>query len=146
MPLTEEEIRLIGRLTADVRETADRFRRQGTMIVAGAVVVAAIAAAQGTWFLVPVCLAFGAGIYALSRAVAKKSSPDAAAPVLTALRDAPEQIVSIAHSETSDSRRIFVHHWVTVNTADATLRVRADDWQELMSAIGRRCPNANMNN
>jgi hypothetical protein len=68
--LTDEEIRLLGRLTADVQETAARFKRQGLYIVVGS--------SGGRW-----------------------------------------------------SRR-----------ADASLRVRADDWQELMNAIQRRCPQA----
>jgi hypothetical protein len=144
MPLTTDEMKLIGRLTADAAETAARFRRQGNIILAGAIAVAAIAALRGIWFLVPVCLLFGAGLAALGRLAAKRSGPERAAPVLQALREAPWQVKTIQHSETSDSRRMFVSHWVVVTTEDGgLLRVRAnDDWQALMDQIAKRCPQA----
>jgi hypothetical protein len=63
-------------------------------------------------------------------------------PVLLALRDAPERVQLISHSETSDTRRMFVSHWVVVKTADGQLRVRAKDWEQLMAQLERRCPRA----
>jgi hypothetical protein len=140
--LTDEEIRLIGRLTADSAETARRFRQQGLVILIGSFVVAGIAALRALWFLVPFALGLGGAIYWLGRVAARKTSPERAAPVLVALREAPERVRSIRHAETSDSRRIFVSHWVEVKTDDGLLRVKADDWRELMDALARRCPSA----
>ena len=142
MPLTTDEMKLIGRLTADAAETAARFRRQGNIILAGAFVVAGIAAMREIWFLVPICIGMGFGIFALGRAAAKKSGPERAAPVLKALRESPWQVKTIQHTETSDSRRMFVSHWVVVTTDDGVLRVRADDWQLLIDQIAKRCPQA----
>jgi hypothetical protein len=142
MALTDDEIRLIGRLTADAAETAARFRQQGTIILFGAGAVAVVAAARGLWPLVPLSLALGAGIFALGRLAAKRSSPERAKPVLRALHEAPERVRTIEHMVTSDSRKIFVHHWVVVKTDDGLLRVRAEDWETLLSAIARRCPGA----
>jgi hypothetical protein len=142
MALTDEEIKLIGRLTVDASETSARFVRQAKMITIGAVVVAAISALREIWFLVPITLVFGGGIALIVRAAARKSSPERAAPVLHALREAPDRVVRIEHVETSDSRRIFVRHWVVVKTDHGVLRVLAEDWQPLIAALARRCPGA----
>lgn len=142
MALRDDEIRLIARLTVDARETAARFRRQSTVILVGSLVVAAIAALRAIWFLVPVCVLFGAGIRLLGRAAANKSSSERSDPVLAALRDAPERVQTIVHHETSDSHRMFVSHWVVVTTADGQLRVRADDWEALIDKLRQRCPDA----
>jgi hypothetical protein len=140
--LSDDEIRLIGRLTADSAETARRFRQQGLVILIGSFVVAGVAALRAIWFLIPITLGLGGGIYWLGRVAARKTSPERAAPVLLALREAPERVRTIQHSITSDSRRIFVSHWVEVKTDDGLLKVKADDWRELMSALARRCPSA----
>jgi hypothetical protein len=140
--MTDEERRLVARLTVDAAATPERFRRQAGLIFAGAVAVAGIAALRGIWFLVPIALAGGAVIYALGAAAARKTG--AYAPVLDALRTAPERVRRISHLETSDSSRMFVSHWVVIETDDATLRVKADDWRELVDALGRRCPGADV--
>ncbi len=142
--------RLISRLEMGVGETTRRFRSGGVAIALGSVGVAALCAmraalderARDLWYLVPLCLAFGAALYWLSRVAARKSGPERAAPVLRALREAPERIRSIAHKETSDSRRIFVHQWIEIKTDDGRLFVRADDWRELIETLARRCTNA----
>jgi hypothetical protein len=142
MSLSDDEIRLIGRLTADSMETAKRFRQQALVILIGSIVVAAIAALREIWFLIPVTLGLGGAIYWLGQVAARKTSPERAAPVLLALREAPERVRAIKHSETSDSRRIFVRHWVEVKTDDGLLKIQAEDWRELMDALARRCPTA----
>ena len=140
--MTEEEIRLVARLTADVQETGARFRRQAVIIMFGAVVVAAIAAVQQAWGLMAFVLLFGGGLFWIGRRAASGNSPERAAPVLLALRDAPERVKTISHMVTSDSKRIFVSHWVTVKTDDGHLHVKAQDWEQLIGKLEQRCPNA----
>jgi hypothetical protein len=137
-----ELAKMIERLEAGVVETGRHFGSGGTVIAVGSVVVAGIAALREIWFLVPICLLFGASILALSRLAQRKNSPARAAPVLAALRDAPERVTKIVHMVTSDSHGVFVTHWITVVTADGRLHVRADDWKELLDALARRCPSA----
>ena len=144
MALSDDDIRMIARLTVDAEETPARFRRQGMIAFIGALLVAALAAARAIWFLVPVCVLFGAGLLWLFRVAARKSGADRYGPVLAALREAPERVLTVAHLETSDSHRIFISHWVVVTTADGSLRVRAPDWQSLLAALARRCPGASI--
>lgn len=138
MALTDDEFALIGRLTVDVGATAARFRQQATLMIVGAIIVAAIAAARGIWFLVPITLAFGGALYWLGRVAARRWGPERAAPVLRALREAPQDVLSVEHVETSDSRRSLVTHWVVTKTPDGQLRVRAADWEPLIAALVRR--------
>jgi len=135
--------RLLARLEKGVADTRQQFGSGGTVIAVGSVVVAGIAALRAIWFLVPVCLLFGAGAFALARLAQRKNSPERAAPVLVALRDAPERVTRIVHMVTSDSRGVFQTHWITVGTGGAGhLHVRADDWKELLEVLARRCPQA----
>jgi hypothetical protein len=133
---------MVARLEAGVADTGRHFASTGTVIAVGSVVVAGIAALRAIWFLVPVCLLFGAGIWALMRRAQHKTSPERAAPVLAALRDAPERVTRIAHLVTSDSHGIFETHWINVGTSDGRLHIRADDWKELLEALTHRCPAA----
>src|SRR6188768_828393 len=93
---------LVKRLEAGIAETTGKFRSQGTLIIIGSVAVGGLAALRQIWFLVPVCLLFGAGIYLLMSTAAKNSGPERAAPVLEALRLAPGRITRITHKITSD--------------------------------------------
>ena len=133
---------LIARLEKGVTEAQSQFTVQGTIIAVGSVVVAAIAALREIWFLVPVCLLFGAGIFWLARVASRRNSPERAAPVLAALRDAPERVTRIVHQVTSDSRGVFVTHWIGVGTADGHLHVKAPDWSALLERLTERCPSA----
>ena len=134
--------KMVARLEAGVVDTGRRFGSGGTVIAVGAVVVAVIATVREIWVLVPICLAFGAGILALSRLAQRRNSPARAAPVLAALREAPERVTRIVHMVTSDSHGLFESHWISVGTKDGHLHVRADDWKELLDALARRCPAA----
>jgi hypothetical protein len=140
--LKDDELRLIARLSVDAAETPERFRRQGQIMVIGSIVVAALAAVQHIWFLIAVCLVFGGLMLLLFRAAAAKNGPERYEPVLRALREAPERVRTISHAETSDSRRMFVSHWIVVTTDDGLLRVKADDWQTVLAAVAARCPGA----
>jgi hypothetical protein len=134
--------KMVARLEAGVTDTAGRFGSTGTVIAVGSVVVAAIAAVREIWALVPMCLVFGAGVLFLSRLAQRRNSPARAAPVLAALRDAPERVTRIVHMVTSDSHGVFETHWIGVGTGDGHLHVRADDWKELLDGLTRRCPSA----
>jgi hypothetical protein len=142
--MSDETISLVKRLAADVEETSARFRRHGTLFLIGAVLFAVLTAAQKMWTETFVCLGLGVALFVLGRFAAKKSGPAAAEPVLWALRDEPERVEEISHTTTSDSRRIFVSHWVVVKTRDGKLRVRADDWEQLIAQLQRRCPDAKL--
>lgn len=137
---------LIQRFERGIVETTDKFRSQGMMIVIGSGAMAGLAALRQIWFLVPVCGAFGLGIWFLMRAAAKNSGPERAAPVLEALRRAPGRITLVAHRETSDSKRLFVTHWVEVLSDDGgRIYVRADDdWRLLLERLSRLCPQAKL--
>lgn len=133
---------LILRFERGIAETTAKFKSQGTMIVIGSVVMAGLAALRQIWFLIPVCVLFAVGIWFLMRAAARNSGPERAGPVLEALRHAPGRVKRISHRVTSDSKRLFVTHWLEVISDEGRIYVRADDWQALMERLARRCPQA----
>lgn len=134
---------LLRRLETGIAETTAKWKSQGTMIIVGSVAMSGLSAVRQIWFLVPVCLLFGVGIYFLMNAAAKNSGPERAAPVLEALRVAPGRIKRIGHRITSDSKRIFVTHWIDVAGDEGHLMVRADDdWRALLEQLAKRCPQA----
>jgi hypothetical protein len=139
----EELADLLVSMERAVADTARGFQRGFTAIAIGAGVVAAIAAARGIWFLVPMCAVFAGGLYLLLRKAAQRTSPERMAPVLTAMRDAPERIVLVRHYTTSDSHRVFVSHWLEVKTSEHRLIMKVQgEWQRLFDAMKRRCPHA----
>lgn len=133
---------LVKRLERGIDETTAKFRSQGTLIVVGSVVMAGLSAVRQIWFLVPMCLLFGVGIWFLMRAAARNSGPERAAPVLEALSRAPGRVKRISHRVTSDSKRLFVTHWVEVISDEGRISVRAEDWGALLDVLARRCPQA----
>ena len=140
-----ELIALLRRFEAGIAETTAKFKSQGTMIVVGSVVVAGLSAARQIWFLVPVCLVFGVATWFLMKAATRNSGPERAAPVLEALRIAPGRIKRIAHQAMSDSKRLFVTHWIRVEVDGGHIFMRADDdWQVLLEQLARRCPQAKL--
>ena len=83
----------------------------------------------------------GIGILFVGRAAARKTAPARMQPVMDAVRDAPDRVVSLRHYTTSDSRGMFVSHWLEIKTADHRLVMKAqDDWAELLGYLARRCP------
>jgi hypothetical protein len=141
--LDPEVAALIQRFERGIAETTAKFHSQGTVIVVGAVLFAGVAAVQQTWFLIPVCLGFAAGIFWLMKVAARNSGPERAAPVLEALKHAPGRVTRVSHRTTSDSKRIFVTHWVEVISDEGRIFVRAnDDWEQLLAAVSKRCPQA----
>ncbi len=142
-PLDPELTALLRRLETGIAETVGKWKSQGTMIMVGSVIVAGLAAVRQIWFLVPICLLFGVGIYFLMRAATRNSGPEKAAPVLEALRIAPGRIKKIGHRTTSDSKGIFVTHWIDVVGDEGHIMVRADDdWRALLEQLATRCPQA----
>lgn len=134
---------LVRRFERGIEETTGKFRSQGTMIAVGSVAMAGLSAVRQIWFLVPVCLLFAVGTWALMRAAARNSGPEKAAPVLEALQRAPGRVKRISHRVTSDSKRLFVTHWVEVISDEGRIYIRADDdWSALLDAVARRCPQA----
>jgi hypothetical protein len=134
---------LLRRLESGIAETTAKWKSQGTMIIVGSVAMAGLSAVRQIWFLVPVCLLFGVGIYFLMNAATRNSGPEKAAPVLEALRIAPGRITKIGHRITSDSKRLFVTHWIDVVSDEGHIMVRADDdWRPLLGQLARRCPQA----
>lgn len=133
---------LIRRFESGIAETTAKFRSQGLAICIGSAAVAGLAAVRQLWFLVPLCLLFGAAIWFLMRAAARNSGPERAAPVLEALRLAPGRIKRISHRVTGDS---FVTHWIEVISDEGRIFVRADDdWEALLEPLARRCPQATL--
>lgn len=134
---------LVKRFERGIEETTGKFRSQGMTIVIGSVVVAGLAALREIWFLVPICLLFGVAVWFLMRAAARNSGPEKAAPVLEALQRAPGRVKRISHRVTSDSKRLFITHWVEVISDEGRISIRADDdWSALLDAVARRCPQA----
>ena len=143
MKAPEDELpALIRRFETGIAETTAKFRSQGTMLVIGSAVMAGLAAVRQLWFLVPVCLLLGIGIWFLMRAAARNSGPERAAPVLEALRHAPGRVRRISHRELRGSKGLFITHWVEVISDEGRIYVRADDWQALLEVLARRCPQA----
>jgi hypothetical protein len=142
-PLTDAELTsLLVRLEGAIAHTGERYKSQGTLVVVGSVVVAGLSALREIWFLVPVCLVFGAAIVFLMRGAIRNTGMSKAAPVLAALRDAPEQVRSLGHVVTSDSLGLFVTDWIEIKTANGRIFVRAEDWRVLLETLTRRCPGA----
>jgi len=69
-------------------------------------------------------------------------------PVLTALIERPDEIVKVRHIETSDTRRLFVTHWVHVFARDHKkplgFRVPEERIAEFAHMLARRCPAADV--
>jgi len=142
--LGEAELRaLVARLEQGIAETAVGFTR-GMIWVAGLFfALAGLFAIRTAWGIAAVVAAFGVGIVLLGRVAARRNSPGLMAPVVAAISVQPDRIVSIGHRTSSDSRGIFVTHWIEARTADRHLLVKAnDDWKPLLDLLARRCPRA----
>jgi hypothetical protein len=133
---------LLLRFETRIDETTARFRSQARKVAIGAAVVAGLAALRQAWVLVLLCLACGTAIYVFLRGAAWRSGPERAAPVLEALRYAPERVTHISHRVTSDSKRRTLTHWLEVKSDRGRIFVRADDWAALIGPLARRCPRA----
>lgn len=140
--MSDDVAPLIRRLEAAIDETRRKYMTGGKLVVVGSVVVAGLAAVRHIWFLVPVCLVFGAAMYLLMRVAIKRTGSAVAAPVLRALADTPDRVLTVEHRQTSDSMRLFVTDWIEVKTADGRLFVRAPDWESLIEQLAHRCPAA----
>ena len=134
---------LVDRLDAGLGATARGFHRNAGLVGALFVGIATIAFAREMVAEAIVSLCLGAAIVALGLFAARRNQPERMRPVLDAVRDRPELVLTVKHSTTSDSRQMFVTHWINIGTANAHLLLRAnDDWNQLLQQLSRRCPTA----
>lgn len=134
---------LLVRMEQAVAGTARGFAIGMTMIAALFVVMGlGYGIAFHTWSIAAVLGAFAIGLLLVGRAATRRTAPERMQPVLDAVRDAPGKVATVRHYTTSDSRRIFVQHWLELRTDDHRLVMKADDWQELLGYLERRCPGA----
>jgi hypothetical protein len=130
---------LLARLEEGMRRTAAGFRR-GTFLIGGLFLGISLLYLQHLE-IAAVIAGFGACIALVGVVAVRRTSPEKMAPVLDALRDDPHQIRGIRHYTTSDSRRMFVTHWVEVKTAEHRLLVKANrDWEWLIEGLEHVCP------
>jgi hypothetical protein len=135
---------LLSRLERAVLETARGFRI-GMALVAGLFFAMALAygLAFDQWGSAAMIAPFGVGVLWLGRRAAARTAPDKMRPVVDAVRDAPQRITLVRHYQTSDSRRVFVTHWLEIRTAEHRLVIKAKhDWERLYRALAARCPAA----
>lgn len=141
--LTPEAEDLVARLERALHETGAGFQSGGMWVTGLFTVCAVIFAVRQFWAGMVFSALFGGGVFLLMRAAARKNTPERMRPVVDAVRDAPERVVSIRHYQTSDSLRLFVTHWLMIKTADAHLLAKAkDDWEPVLAMLKRRCPDA----
>ena len=133
---------LVSRLDDGVRETAGRFRVQMGMVALLFGALAALFGWSGSWGACALAGAFAVGVFLLGYAAAKKTAPEKMQPVVDAVRNQPEAIVSVRHYETSNSTRVFVTQWIEVKTAGHRLIVKAPDHEKLFALLQQRCPHA----
>lgn len=132
---------LLVRLEQGVGQTAKGFRR-GTFFVGGLFFAMALLYVQHLEIAAFIA-AFGAVLILLGTIAVRRNAPERMAPVLAALRDAPDRIELIRHYTTSDSRRIFVTNWIEVKTDQHRLLVKANtDWDRVLEQLAQRCPHA----
>lgn len=107
--------------------------------------VAIVSAARGLLWLAGFGLVFFGGLVLLMIRAERRYQHN---PVLEALARSPADVTKVRHIATSDSRRMFVTHWVQVFVADQTkpLGFRVDEQQVAAFAelLARRCPNADV--
>ena len=134
---------LMTRLDQGLHETAAGFTR-GTMWVGALFFVIAVSfAVQGAWGAAAFGGVFGGAIVALGVVAARKNTPEKMRPVVEAVRDAPERVVSLRHYQTSDTRRVFVTDWLEIRTAEHRMIFKAKkDWQDVLDLLKQRCPTA----
>ncbi|HVV86425.1 MAG TPA: hypothetical protein VHE35_25385 [Kofleriaceae bacterium] len=146
-PLAVSELaQLLVRMEQAIAETARGFAF-GMAAVAGLFVAMALGygIAFHAWGIAAFIGAFAAGIVWIGRVARRKTSPERMQPVMDAVRDAPGSVATIRHYTTSDSRRMFVTHWLEVKTDTHRLVMKAQqDWQQLLDYLTRRCPGADV--
>lgn len=146
-PLDVRELAtLLVRMEQAVAGTARGFAT-GMGLIAG--MFAALGLVFGlvkhAWGIAAYVGGFAVLMLVIGRAAARKTSPAQMQPVLDAVRDAPGRVTTIRHYTSSDSRALFVMHWLEVRTDDARLVMRAqDDWRQLLDYLTRRCPGASV--
>jgi hypothetical protein len=139
----EQLTRLVARLEDGVMRTAAGIRSSMAWVAALFFGFAAWSLAHGEWGTALFIGAFGVGAVVIGVMGARNTSPARMRPVVDAVRDRPELVMSVRHSTTSGSRRIVVTHWIEVRTKDHRLFIKAnDDWPVLLEALSRRCPHA----
>ena len=144
-PLAIPELaQLLVRLEYAIAHTARAFTVGMTAIMGLFVMMAVVyGLVLRLWSVAGFVALVGGVIMFIGRAAARKTAPARMQPVMDAVRDAPDQVVSVRHYTTSDSRGLFVSHWLEVKTADHRLVMKAqDDWAELLGYLARRCPTA----
>jgi len=137
---------LLVRMEQAVADTGRGFAL-GMMAIAGffALMAVVYALVIHVWGIAAILVGFAAGMAWLGRAAARRTSPERMQPVLDAVRDAPGKVETLRHYTTSDSRRVFVSHWLEVRTAQHRLVMKAqDDWVVLLDILRRRCPGASV--
>ncbi len=137
---------LLVRMEQAVADTGRAFAFKMTAIAGFFALMAVVyALVTRVWGIAAILVGFAAGMAWLGRAAARRTSPERMQPVLDAVRDAPGTVERIRHYTTSDSRRLFVSHWLEVRTGQHRLVMKAqDEWMVLLDILRRRCPGASV--
>jgi hypothetical protein len=134
---------LVTRLEEGVAATARGFRIGAVWVSALFFSIGAYHFVVSQWEIGLLCVAAGVVTGSVGLLAAHRNKPERMLPVLEAVRVQPELVVRVRHTTTSDSRGVFVTHWITVSTADRYLMIKANhDWQRLTHLLARRCPHA----
>ncbi len=139
---TSELAHLLVRLEQGVAETGGRFKLHMTLVAGLFALMGVGMAIQASWAVAAFVWAFGAFLGWIGYKASTKNSPEKMRPAFEAVRDRPETISKIIHYTTSDSRRIFVTHWINIAAPGSHLLLKAPDWETLVPLLQRRCPNA----
>lgn len=142
-PPDEEQARLLARLEHALHDTTAGLARGGVLSFGFFLVLSITLAAMDAWAFAGLMTLVGVGVLWATHATARNNAPEKMRPVLEAVRDAPERVTLLHHSESSDSNYMSSTHWVLIRTTEGHLLVRAThDWQELLAMLQRRCSNA----
>src|SRR5262245_27809133 len=98
MPVPRSELdELLARLDEAVEGTAAGFKRGGYLVCGLILALAVSFAVQRAWGVTAIVAAFGVGIFLIMRAAARRNAPEKMRPVVAAVRDTPERVVSLRH-------------------------------------------------
>jgi hypothetical protein len=127
---------------AAVQRTQDKFGG-GLALAAGLAVITVVGGvAREMLWLSALGGAFFASVAALMVYARRRTRRS---PALFALLERPEDVVSVTHYTTSDSRGLFVSHWLRVRTAGGQVPLRIDAGDvSVAQALARRCPRASI--
>lgn len=135
---------LLERIETGVKQTSRSF-------IPGMVLVVTLFAAmtllfgfgRGAWGIAAITGAAAVGFLLLGLGAMRRTSPERNQTALHTLRAHPETIYQVRHFETSDSKHVFVTHWIEIDTHYEKLRFKANnDWRQLLVLLSLYCPQA----